>query len=54
MQHFTHPHVVPLLGLAVKDNIPYVVVPFMENGDLRCYVKKETNVRECKFYFLSY
>ena len=52
MQHFKHPHVVPLLGLAIKDNIPYVVVPFMENGDLRCYVKKETNVRNRSIFLL--
>ncbi|XP_012945572.1 hepatocyte growth factor receptor [Aplysia californica] len=40
MKDFRHPHVLGLIGLAEKaPGIPYVVLPYMENGDLLTYIR---------------
>ncbi|CAH1794786.1 unnamed protein product [Owenia fusiformis] len=39
MKDFDHPNVLNLIGVALHDNIPFVVLPFMENGDLKNYVQ---------------
>ena len=44
MQEFKHPHVLPLIGVCL-DTGPGVsmVMPFMTNGSLLDYLKKERN-----------
>ena len=44
MKNFKHPNVLPLLGVVIKENIPYVILPFMDNGDLKTFVSNENNV----------
>ncbi|XP_059172447.1 hepatocyte growth factor receptor-like [Physella acuta] len=40
MREFQHPNVLGLVGLSEKERgVPYVVLPFMENGDLLTYVR---------------
>ena len=48
MKNFKHPNVLPLLGVVIKENIPYVILPFMDNGDLKTFVSNENNVSEQK------
>ena len=48
MKNFKHPNVLPLLGVVIKENIPYVILPFMDNGDLKTFVSNEKNVSEHK------
>ncbi|ESO03081.1 hypothetical protein HELRODRAFT_192108 [Helobdella robusta] len=43
MVDFSHPNVLTLLAITIEDNIPNVILPFMENGDLRSYVLDEKN-----------
>ena len=41
MQKFDHPHVIHLIGICLDAGPPpYIVLPFMENGSLLSYVKK--------------
>ncbi|GFO33330.1 hepatocyte growth factor receptor [Plakobranchus ocellatus] len=47
MKDFHHPHVLSLIGLAERaapeGGAPYVIIPYMEHGDLHTYIK-ETSV----------
>ena len=52
MKNFKHPNVLPLLGVVIKENIPYVILPFMDNGDLKTFVSNEKNVSEQKLITL--
>ena len=38
---FDHPHVLGLIGICFKTNqrSPYLILPYMKNGDLRTYLK---------------
>ncbi len=37
---FDHPHVLGLIGICLDpSNSPHLLLPFMENGDLRTYLK---------------
>ena len=44
MKDFKHDHVLPLYGVVIDFNKPYVVLPYMENGDLRDYVRETSRV----------
>ena len=44
MKDFKHPNVLPLLGVVIKENIPLVILPFMDNGDLKTFVSNDKNV----------
>ena len=50
MKCFSHPNVLGLLGVVFEtpDGTPYLVLPFMENGNLKNYLKSkrvnDTNV----------
>ncbi|KAI8764091.1 hepatocyte growth factor receptor, partial [Biomphalaria glabrata] len=43
MKDFEHPNVLELIGLGEKEpGIPYVILPYMENGDLLTYIRNTT------------
>ena len=45
MIDFTHKNVLTLLAIAIDErDVAYVILPFMENGDLRKFVSDESNV----------
>ena len=43
MKTFDHPNVLSLLGVCMESNheagLPFIVLPFMANGDLKSYLK---------------
>ena len=42
MQGFEHPHVLNIIGVCVDAGpAPYIVMPFMTNGSLLAYIKRE-------------
>ena len=42
MYGFEHPHVLGIIGLCIDSGpAPYIVMPFMANGSLLAYIKKE-------------
>ena len=43
MKDFSHPHVLGLLGVVfdAPDGMPHLVLPFMENGNLKDYLKSK-------------
>ena len=46
MARFEHPNVLPLIGISFDDDkAPLIVTPYMSNGDLRKWLRTETNVR---------
>ena len=41
MSQFDHPNVLPLVGVCVDGGpAPYIIMPFMANGSLLAYLKK--------------
>ena len=39
MQHFSHPNVLPLIGVSFdKDDNPAMVLPYISNGDVKAYL----------------
>ena len=46
MHGFEHKHVLSLMGVVLDNNIPYIIMPFMDNGSLKAYVSNPNNVRE--------
>lgn len=43
MRGFGHPNVLSLIGVAMDKQEIYVVLPYMENGDLRSFVSKQVS-----------
>ena len=43
MKEFSHPNVLGLLGVVfdTPDGTPYLVLPFMENGNLKSYLQSK-------------
>ena len=42
MQNFQHPHVLNIIGVCVDAGpAPYIIMPFIANGSLLAYIKKE-------------
>ena len=40
MMAFDHPHVLSIFGICVDAGpAPYIVMPFMANGSLQCYLQ---------------
>ncbi|KAK3610541.1 hypothetical protein CHS0354_008977, partial [Potamilus streckersoni] len=49
MKEFDHPNVLRLLGLCLgRNDMPLMVLPFMEHGDLLSYIRDDTNVPTVK------
>ena len=46
MRGLRHRNILTMIGLVVRENRPYVVLPFMKNGDLRSFLKNTDQVRE--------
>jgi serine/threonine protein kinase len=45
MSEFDHPNVLKLVGVCLDGGpAPYIVMPFMENGSLLSYLRKERDV----------
>ena len=40
MSLFTHPNVMPLIGLCFDGEMPLLIMPFMSNGNVLEYVKQ--------------
>lgn len=45
MQGFKHRNVLTMIALTYRGKVPFVILPFMENGDLKTYVNDAKNVR---------
>ena len=46
MARFNHFNVLPLIGIGFEDNkAPFIVTPYMLNGDLRTWLRTKKNVR---------
>ena len=44
MEGVEHPHVLNIIGVCVDAGpAPYIIMPFMSNGSLLAYIKKEYN-----------
>lgn len=43
MRHFHHNNVLAVVGVVFKEGRPYVLIPFMANGDLREYLRNPQN-----------
>ncbi len=42
MKLFDHPHVLSLIGVSIDaGKAPFIVMPFMSNGSLLAYLRKE-------------
>ena len=45
MSRFKHSHVMGLIGVCLDTgSAPYIIMPFMANGSLLKYLKKERNI----------
>ena len=53
MKKIEHPNVLALLGICFnnEDNLPYIILPFMANGDLKTYLynKRTSSVPVLKY-----
>ena len=51
MKKLNHPNVLPILGICLESNdetgLPFMLLPFMVNGDLRSYLKKKRKNAAC-------
>ena len=42
MRNFSHPNILSLIGVCIDaGEAPYIVMPFMSNGSLLTYLRKE-------------
>ena len=44
MKMLAHPHIMRLIGFCKDGPTPGIIMPFMENGSLLSYVKKERDL----------
>ena len=43
MHGFRHPNVLSLLNITFKDDVPYIITPYMHLGDLKKYIKNNVS-----------
>lgn len=45
MKKFDHPNILPVIGLCLESDhesrLPFMILPFMINGDLKSYLKNK-------------
>ena len=47
MKKFDHPNVLTIFGVCLEnDGLPFIVLPFMINGDLKSYLKHQRRQSE--------
>ncbi len=46
MKGFTHRNVLTIIGLVFNENQPYVVLPYMENGNLKSFLADPDRVSQ--------
>jgi serine/threonine protein kinase len=44
MMDFKHENVMALYGFTLNGDMPYLLLPWMENGDMLTYIKKKKEV----------
>jgi len=44
MRQFNHPNIMSMYGVSVHEGLPCVVMPLMQNGDLKSYLRKNRSV----------
>ncbi len=44
MKQFDHPNILSLIGMTILGNQPCVLMPYMEHGNLRDYLRQQTNI----------
>ena len=51
MKKLDHPNVLALLGVCLESNyegrLPFMILPFMVNGDLKSYLKNKRKTTGC-------
>ena len=46
MKDFNHKNVLNLVGVVIRNNRPFVLLPYMDKGDLRKYIQDTTIVSQ--------
>ena len=49
---FDHVNILSLLGVTIRNNRPYVILPFMELGDLKSYISQSHQVKHIIIHWL--
>ena len=51
MKKLNHPNILPLLGICLdsdyEDRVPFMLLPFMVNGDLKSYLMQKRKAIGC-------
>ena len=51
MMKLSHPNILPIIGICLKSDhesgLPFMLLPFMVNGDLKSYLRKKRNNPVC-------
>ena len=51
MKRLDHPNILPIIGVCLESNhvsgLPFMVLPFMVNGDLKSYLKNKRSGARC-------
>ena len=48
MKDFKHDNIMSLIGVVIEHDKAFVLLPFMENGDLRTFISNDGNVSSIK------
>ena len=51
MSELDHPNVLGIIGICLEDDIPFMLLPFMANGDLKEFlISRRVSEEEVKIY----